>query len=234
MTLRERIRRALPLGVKNAGRRILSAARRDSVAAARRKATAYLASRNGCPACLHLGCGEHVLDGWFNVDVLPRHRNVVAVNLRSGLRFLDDDSIDFVYHEHFFEHLDRRSARSLLAECRRVLRDGGRMRISMPDLDRMVRRYLAGWTDEEGKFLEYRRAFFGDQLLDTPGEMLNLAFRGWEHQFVYGEKDIARMLELNGFRNVRRVAHGTSDAEVLRGIESRTEDRDPLIVEAEK
>jgi predicted SAM-dependent methyltransferase len=234
MTIRERIRRALPLAVRNAGRRVVSAVKRDSVAAARRKARAYLASRNGRPACLHLGCGEHVLDGWLNVDALPHQRNVIAVNLRRRLRFLDDASVDFIYHEHFFEHLDRRSANTLLAECRRVLRDGGRMRISMPDLDRMVRRYLAGWADEDGEFREYRRAFFGEPLLDTPGEMLNLSFRGWEHRFVYGEKDIVRMLELNGFRNVRRVAHGESDAEALRGIESRSEDRDPLIVEAEK
>lgn len=232
--MRDRIRRALPLGVRNAARRVLSAVRRDSAAAARRKAAAYLTSRDGRPACLHLGCGEHVLDGWLNVDVLPRGRDVVAVDLRAGLRFLNDDSIDFVYHEHFFEHLDRPAARTLLGECRRVLRDGGRMRISMPDLDRMVRRYLAGYADDAGEFREYRRAFFGEPLLDTPGELLNLAFRGWEHRFVYGEQDIVRMLEMHGFRDVHRVGHGESDAEVLRGIESRSGDREPLIVEAAK
>ncbi len=215
-------------------RNVVSFVRRDSLAAARHKAAAYRAARNDQPICLHLGCGERILEGWLNVDLLPTAREVIGFNLRAGLQFLDDASVDFIYHEHFFEHLDRRSARKLLGECLRVLRPGGRMRISMPDLDRMIRRYLAGWCDDEREFAEYRRMLFGDQLLNTPGELLNLSFRGWEHQFVYGEKDITRLLELNGFRNVRRFSHGESDVNVLRGIETRSGEREPLIVEGEK
>jgi predicted SAM-dependent methyltransferase len=36
------------------------------------------------------------------------------------------------------EHLDRREARSFLAEARRVLRPGGVLRLAAPDLSRLV------------------------------------------------------------------------------------------------
>ncbi|HEY6141724.1 MAG TPA: methyltransferase domain-containing protein [Thermoanaerobaculia bacterium] len=224
------LRRLLPPRVKAFGRALISTLRRDSVASARRKARAYL----GNPACLHLGCGQQVIDGWLNVDVYPSDRRVVAFDVRTGLHFLDDASIDFIYNEHFFEHFDLRGGRKLLAECRRVLRPGGRMRISMPDLDRVVRRYLAGWADGAGEFRDYRRAFFGEPLLDTPGELLNLSLRGYEHRFLYAEPDIVRMLEQSGFRNVRRVAHGVSEAAAFVGLETRSAEKEPLIVEAEK
>jgi predicted SAM-dependent methyltransferase len=234
VSVRERIRLMLPLGVKSFLRSILIIIRSDSIVFARLKTRRYVASRAGRPVCLHLGCGRHFFDGWLNVDRLPADRRAVAFDLRKSMRFLADESVDFIYHEDFLEHVDRKSARKLLTECHRVLRRNGRMRIAIPDLDRAVQRYLDGSAAAAGDFAEYRRMFYGDQLLDTPGEMLNLLFHGWEHLFVYGEKDITRILELNGFRNIRRVAYGQSDVEALRGLERRPPERGPLIVEAEK
>lgn len=224
----------LPEPLKAIARSCVTAMRLDSAATARRKTAAYFDSRHGKPSGLHLGCGPHAMDGWLNVDLLPEHPQLVAWDLRKGMRFLPSESFDFVYHEHFFEHLDRRSARLVLEESLRVLKPGGRMRIAMPDLDRSIRRYLEGYADEEGEFADYRRALYGDQLLDTPGEALDLALRGWEHRFLYGERDITRMIELNGFTNIRRVAYRESDADALRGLETRSAEQSALIIEADK
>ena len=147
---------------------------------------------------------------------------------------LDAEVADFIYHEHFFEHLDRRSARRLLQECLRVLRKGGRMRVAMPDLDRCVRRYVEGRTDQENAFVEDRTQLYGDQLLGTPGEWFDLALRGWGHQFLYGERDLVRMLELNGFRCVERVPYRVSAIPSLNGLETRDPEQSALIVEAQK
>jgi predicted SAM-dependent methyltransferase len=234
MTVPQRLRRALPEPLKAIVRSGLAAMRLDSPATARRKARQYLASRKGKPACLHLGCGPAVMDGWLNVDLTRTKPQVVACDLRKGLPFLADETIDFIYHEHFFEHLDRRSGRRLMEECCRVLKKSGSIRIALPDLDHSIRSYLAGYSDEEGEFADQRRALYGDQLLGTPGEALDMALRGWEHRFVYGEKDIVRMMELNGFTNVRRVTYRESDAEVFRGIETRSPEQSALIVEAER
>ncbi len=57
-------------------------------------------------------------------------------NYRSGDQFdFPDDSFDFIYSEHFFEHLFEDEALVLLHECCRLLKPGGVIRTVVPDAD---------------------------------------------------------------------------------------------------
>jgi SAM-dependent methyltransferase len=47
----------------------------------------------------------------------------------------EDNTFDFVYSEHFFEHLFLEEAFELLKECYRILKPNGVIRISVPDAD---------------------------------------------------------------------------------------------------
>src|SRR5262245_43358548 len=111
--------------------RLLAARARRELASARR---------------LHLGCGPNLLTGWANVD-LRSAAGVVELDLAHALP-VADDSVELIYSEHFIEHLDRGDGERLLRECRRVLKPGGRIRISTPDLQAAARFYLEGRTDD--------------------------------------------------------------------------------------
>jgi SAM-dependent methyltransferase len=53
-----------------------------------------------------------------------------------GDRFeFQDNSFDFIYAEHFYEHLFMDEAVELLKECRRILKPHGVIRIVVPDAD---------------------------------------------------------------------------------------------------
>jgi predicted SAM-dependent methyltransferase len=55
---------------------------------------------------------------------------------RKGDRLpLDDNSIEYIYSEHFFEHLFLDEAIALLKECHRVLKTHGVIRTCVPDAD---------------------------------------------------------------------------------------------------
>jgi predicted SAM-dependent methyltransferase len=62
--------------------------------------------------------------------------NFKVFNYKMGdqLQF-DDNSFDFIYSEHFFEHLFADEAIALLAECHRILKPKGVIRIVVPDAD---------------------------------------------------------------------------------------------------
>lgn len=182
---------------------------------------------------MNLGCGAKPFDGWLNIDEI-RLPNGISYDLRKGLPMLATETVDLIYHEHFMEHLDPRSGRYLIQECFRVLKKGGTMRIAMPDLDLCIRNYQEGWADQDNMLIEERKALYGDQLLGTPGEGLDLAIRGWGHKFLYGERDLVRMLELNGFALSRRVSHMVSEIPELSGLETRIPEQSALIVEAQK
>ncbi|MGB3204746.1 MAG: methyltransferase domain-containing protein [Crinalium sp.] len=47
----------------------------------------------------------------------------------------DDNSLSYIFSEHFFEHLFFDEALSLLQECQRILKPGGVIRTCVPDAD---------------------------------------------------------------------------------------------------
>jgi len=108
---------------------------------------------------VHLGCGLHAVEGWVNIDrspgiVLDRlppikialrrigvlseahmatwPRSVIRRDVRKRLPF-EDSSVAAIYSSHMLEHLPLTVAEGVLAECKRVLSEGGVIRLALPD-----------------------------------------------------------------------------------------------------
>jgi predicted SAM-dependent methyltransferase len=92
--------------------------------------------------CLNLGCGKQFHPAWTNIDFISTTPEVMAWDLTKGLPF-ENETFDVVYHSHFLEHLSKPQASELLQDCYRVLRRGGILRVVVPDLEQIVRSYLA-------------------------------------------------------------------------------------------
>jgi len=92
---------------------------------------------------LNLGCGYHYSsqNEWANLDFTSTGEGVIAHNLLSGIPF-SDNCFDLVYHSHVLEHFAKEDGRRMLAECFRVLKPGGILRIAVPDLEIIARNYL--------------------------------------------------------------------------------------------
>ena len=93
---------------------------------------------------LHLGCGTNYIDGWINIDN-NSDNNINKLDflwdLKEPLPF-DDNSVDFIYNEHFLEHLTVEQGQTSLRDFLRILKPNGVMRIAMPDLAEAVKLYL--------------------------------------------------------------------------------------------
>ena len=93
---------------------------------------------------LHLGCGNIRLPGFCNVDILT----TAAVDVVSDISKLDnfaDDSIELIYACHVLEHFSHDDAVNVLLRWFDVLKPGGELRISVPDIDRIVKIYHDNW-----------------------------------------------------------------------------------------
>lgn len=179
---------------------------------------------------VNLGCGGVPFRGWLNID-LDRAEADIRADLTEGLPFLPDGQFDAVYSEHFLEHIPRKAAAALLKDCCRVLRPGGHIRLAMPDLDECIRAYQAGETHPA--ISEEFREEMGD-VLHTPGELFNIAMRGWGHTYLYNLEDIGLVLERAGFTDIRSMALGQSEVDMLQSRESRPAEQSSLIVEGRK
>src|ERR1700683_4765801 len=133
---------------------------------------------------LNLGCGSKVLDGWINVDYalgarLARVPLVRALNRKLRLFDLDwdhriylhdlskqfpwaDNTIDIVYSSHTLEHFTKEDGQRFIAECHRVLRKDGILRIVIPDLRYIVDRYIEG-SIRADDFVENLGVLYGNK-----------------------------------------------------------------------
>lgn len=90
---------------------------------------------------VNLGCGSRHHPDWLNFDLVPSSPVVKRFDITRPLP-LGDGSCDVVYHAAVLEHLRRPDAARFLADCNRVLKPGGVIRVGVPDLERICRLYL--------------------------------------------------------------------------------------------
>jgi len=89
---------------------------------------------------LNLGCAEHVIPGWINVDIRP----IPGATVLSDIRRLcfQSESFDIVRASHVLEHIPWWEVEQALKEWTRVLKNGGWLIVGVPDFDAIVMRYL--------------------------------------------------------------------------------------------
>jgi predicted SAM-dependent methyltransferase len=89
---------------------------------------------------LNLGCGSHFNAQWVNVDFSKNGEGVIAHNLLKGIPFADN-TFEVVYHSHVLEHFSKDDGALFIKECYRVLKPGGILRITIPDLEQIISNY---------------------------------------------------------------------------------------------
>jgi SAM-dependent methyltransferase len=90
---------------------------------------------------INIGCGTVFHPAWINIDVNPSDPSVRRWDVQRGLPLREGDA-DACYASHVLEHLTSAAAGQLLAECHRVLRPGGILRLVVPNLETIARHYL--------------------------------------------------------------------------------------------
>lgn len=186
---------------------------------------------------VNLGCGGNGALGWVNVDGYPGPNVNCVCDCRTKLPF-PDGSARGIFSEHFFEHLDYTDeVPSFLAECLRVLRPGGVIRIVVPDAGKYLRAYCTeGWED----LTRLRGLHPGGMdpwmgcAYHTKMELVNMVFRqGTEHKWAYDGETLCFLLSYFGFVEPRPCAYRQSQLPEL-AIDQDVRRSESLYVEARR
>jgi predicted SAM-dependent methyltransferase len=172
---------------------------------------------------LHIGSGRVALQGWINLDMQPLPGVDVVNDVTDGLPFV---GAQFIFAEHFIEHLPFDAGLQFLRECRAVLAESGVLRVSTPNLDWVLRSHYdpSRWEST------------AEPIRDCL--WLNKAFRGWGHCFLHNMDTLAQVLSTAGFAFVISQECGCSRYAALASLESRENypdlptSRHVLVVEA--
>lgn len=168
---------------------------------------------------LQIGAQCNSIDGWLNVDIHPKDNAVAYMDATEAFP-LPDNSLDYIFSEHMIEHVTLEGGTTMLQECYRTLKPGGKVRIATPDMQTLVR-VLSEPNDPavQGYIRFYIDRFVGAGIPYDPAYMINTLFYQFGHRFIYNETTLAHVLKQAGFKNVRRCAVGQSDDPELRNIE---------------
>lgn len=169
---------------------------------------------------LHLACGSNIIEGWANID-LDRGPKIISLDLTKPLP-VEDGKIDYIYSEHFIEHISREEALLLLKECYRTLRPEGVVRITTPNLKKLISEYALG-NLEEWKDVNW--------LPLSSCRLINEGMRWWGHQFLYDENELKTILGEAGFDNLKILEWKKSEHKELEGLECRPY-HEEIIIEA--
>lgn len=167
---------------------------------------------------VHVGCGPNILPGWTNVDVKPHPGVDKVLDVREGLPF---SNVDFLFAEHFLEHLSFDEARAFLRDCRRALTGDGVLRLSTPNLDWVwVTSYPTRWTELSASSAVIDASeWTHDERSARDCLSLNRAFRAWGHRFLWNAGMLVAELRRAGFRDVSWCSYGSSSHDELMGLE---------------
>ena len=117
---------------------------------------------------LHLGCGNRFLPGYLHIDIDNlSHLDYLAP--MHELTMFEDESIDEIYNCGALIYYDRLEVVKVLKEWKRILKPGSVLRISVPNFEAIVERYLNSNKD-----------------LDSQG-ILGPLFGRWEARGTYEE-----------------------------------------------
>jgi predicted SAM-dependent methyltransferase len=175
---------------------------------------------------LNLGCGypRPLHAPWLNIDQLhtslpnpksperiglAKERNYIDCDLSRGIPF-DNSSVEGIVASHMVEHLTPREALDFFRECKRVLKIGGVLRISVPDTDLMIGFEKAGieysneYRPEGMTFTEHVLTFGEHKQLPTEGSMFALFF-------------------MSGFKDILKVEFGKTRMPGLAELDNRRE-----------
>jgi predicted SAM-dependent methyltransferase len=100
------------------------------------------------PLRIDLGCGLNLktpLESWVHIDADEGPH--IEINTDFGTLPFDDDSVDEIWVGDVIEHIPVWRQAEVLTEWKRVLKPGGKLNGTTPNLDYSVRQYVRGEID---------------------------------------------------------------------------------------
>jgi predicted SAM-dependent methyltransferase len=152
---------------------------------------------------MHLGSGSNYVKGWVNVDVAGADVNI---DLTARPLPFFDNCFEAVVSQHLIEHLDLETETfALLRESLRVLKPGGELWLSTPDLAKICRHYLEDGAHALSEYVRHR-----DPLslpADAPERFVvnTLFFQRGYHRNLFDFELLSWALTRGGFGDIQRV-----------------------------
>ena len=169
---------------------------------------------------LQLAGSNSLLDGWLNTDIFLTQDSLVYLDVTKPFPF-EDNTLDYIMGEHMIEHIDYPAGQSMLRECYRVLKPGGRVRMATPDLRVLLALHSTEKTDLQRYYIDWAATRFVPEVRECKDVfVINHFSQAWGHRFLYDQELLRHALHTAGFRAIEFYKPGDSEDPNLRNLEA--------------
>ncbi len=188
---------------------------------------------------LHLGSGGKIIEGWLNGDKFNPKADIY-LNVYDKLPF-KKNSIKNIFLEHLIEHIKVDKIPFFLSEMYRILKPGGVVRITCPDLEIFVKMYY----EDNKKFFEPLLLKYKEQmkqnkkkywLVKTKGGILNsrVVSRFYHHRWFYDFETLSACLKDTGFKKIIKQKYRKSLIKEVERMDAPKKEKESLYIDAVK
>lgn len=213
---------AYSLGVEELANKLLFLSRQGvrNMRGTDRKIMHNYFSSSGDVKKLHIGCGDRVLSGWLNSDYYTKSGNIIHLDATKAFPF-KSQQFDYVFSEHMIEHISYLDGQNMLMEAFRVLKPGGKLRISTPDMSFLIDLYRTDRAKLQNEYIEHStNKYISYAPFYDATFVINNYVRAWGHKFIYSEKVLRHSMEKAGFKEIARFSVNESQDENLSNLEN--------------
>jgi len=150
---------------------------------------------------------------------------------------LSDNSVDFVYCSQALEHFEYWQTENILGEMYRILKPGGIVRVSVPDIDKMVQLYLEENKDNPSDAARNLNLLWWGHEKDVKPEnfLIKLSHHFIRpHQWQYNKASMEELLKKVDFRKITLRSFRRGRVPGLKGVELEIHRDHSLFLEAQK
>ena len=184
------------------------------------------------PNYLNLGAADDRFENYVAMDFFSRNAGYGA-DLRYPL-LIDNSVFDGIFTEHTLEHLTYGEVARVLAECLRILKPSGRIRIIVPDMALFAENY-ARKNDVWFRAWEHAVLEPRGRRMISHMEALSFVTQEYGHRSAWDMDTMEKFLACAGFIDIRKCAlREGADLHLLRDKEDSDRVIISLYVEARK
>lgn len=175
---------------------------------------------------LYVGCGNHRLEGFIHADIsvyklskikdLSKKKIDLICDITKKIP-LKDNSIKVIFSRDTLEHLKWDELNNHLIECNRILEDNGIVRITMPNLDKIIERYHKKDEDLEYAIKNSEISSLISPIHNHTDLFINRILYH-DHYYLHNYDTIKRILTNCGFSEIKEVRPGETALKNLEKI----------------
>ena len=163
---------------------------------------------------LYVGCGAHRMEGFTHVEInilkqFKKGKDAGKPDILADITRhipLKNNTVDLIFSRATLEHLTYPELINHFLECHRLIKVGGCVRMSVPDMDIMINNYL---NKEENLDIAIKNSEVSNILpIENHTDLFINRVLYFDHYYLHNFDTLSRALKKTGFTNIKKVKPG--------------------------